>query len=321
MPRVRCVVDLKLKAVKAPGVYFLSREDVYLSVSLFGHNKRTRLMTADFPLYVQQELVFDKTYYSAVLSSEVLDRLRDELIVFELVQMSRYGGSVRLASYSANARDFLFPIPSRSLYHSSEIREIPLRRLIDFPGENPIWLEFSSVTDITETVLPEVDSVLYKSSLSSSPLYKPPLTDSLVYKPRLTDSPLYRPSVTDSSLYRPSVTDSPLYRPTVTDTLLYRPTVPERYGLRPLTASERLDLERTERALERSRSMEKLELEHLRALNKSRELAKLELELETKRRERLAREQLENNLRRSQARYLEDLEMDKLRMSRRYLYL
>lgn len=151
-------------------------------------------------------------------------------------------------------------------------------------GENPIWLEFSSVTDITETVLPEVDSVLYKSSLSSSPLYKPPLTDSLMYKPRLTDSLLYRPSVTDSSLYRP----------TVTDTLLYRPTVPERYGLRPLTASERLDLERTERALERSRSMEKLELEHLRAHNKSRELAKLELELETKRRERLAREQLEN---------------------------
>lgn len=301
MPRVRCVVDLKLKAVRAPGVYFLSQEDVYLSISLFGHNKRTRLLTATFPLYVQQELVFDKTYYSAVLSSEVLDRLRDELIVFELVQMSRYGGSVRLASYSSNARDFLFPIPSRSLYHSSEIREIPLRRLIDFPGENPIWLEFSSVTDITETVLPEVDTVLYKSSLSSSPLYKPALTDSLVYKPRLTDSPLYRPSVTD--------------------TLLYRPTVPERYGLRPLTASERLDLERTERAIERSRSMEKLELEHLRALNKSRELAKLELELETKRRERLAREQLENSLRRSQARYLEDLEMDKLRMSRRYMYL
>lgn len=173
-------------------------------------------------------------------------------------------------------------------YHWSTIHVYSLQ------GENPIWLEFSSVTDITETVLPEVDSVLYKSSLSSSPLYKPPLTDSLVYKPRLTDSPLYRPSVTDSSLYRPSVTDSPLYRPTVTDTLLYRPTVPERYGLRPLTASERLDLERTERALERSRSMEKLELEHLRALNKSRELAKLELELETKRRERLAREQLEN---------------------------
>lgn len=62
----------------------------------------------------------------------------DELIVFELVQMSRYGGSIRLASYSANARDFLFPIPSRSLYHSSEIREIPLRRLIDFPVGCPL---------------------------------------------------------------------------------------------------------------------------------------------------------------------------------------
>ena len=104
----------------------------------------------------------------------------------------------------------------------------------------------------------------------------------------------YKPALTSPFLYKPAVTDTLLCRPTVTDTLLYRPTVPDRYGLRPLTASERLDLARTEEALERSRSRERLELEHLRALNKSRELAKLELELETKRRDRLAREQLEN---------------------------
>ncbi|XP_062572670.1 spermatogenesis-associated protein 6-like [Saccostrea cucullata] len=277
MPRVRCVVDLKLRSVRAPGVYFLSREDVCLSVSLFGQNKSTRLLTSTFPLYIQQDLVFDKTYYTSGLSSEVLDRLRDELVVFELVQLSRYGGSVRLASYSASAREVLFPITSGSLYHSSPIREIPLRRLIDFPGENPIWLEFSTVTDITETILPEVDRVLY----------------------------------------RPTVTDTVLYKPTLTDTLLYKP---DRY-VRPLTAYDRLDLERTERALQRSRSMERIELEHLRALNKSRELARLEQELEVKRRERLAREQLDASLRLSRARYLEDLELDKIRLARRNLYL
>ncbi|XP_048764448.2 spermatogenesis-associated protein 6-like [Ostrea edulis] len=271
MPRIRCVVNLKLRAVRAPGVYFMSREDVYLSVSLFGQNKSTRLQIADFPMYIQQDLLFDKTYYTSLLSSEALDRLRDELVVVELVQLSRYGSSVRLASYSTSARDFLFPIPSRSLYHSSSVREIPLRRLIDFPGENPIWLEFSTVTDMTESLLPEADNILY--------------------------------------------------RPTLRDSLLYKPTLSDRYGLRPFTAIERLDLERTERALQRSKSMEKLELDHLRALQKSRELAKLEQELETKRRERLAREQLEDSLRRSRTQYLEDLELDKLRMSRRYLYL
>ena len=109
-----------------------------------------------------------------------------------------------------------------------------------------------------------------------------------------SQSSSYKPALTSPFLYKSAVTDTLLCRPTVTDTLLYRPTVPDRYGLRPLTASERLDLARTEEALERSRSRERLELEHLRALNKSRELAKLELELETKRRDRLAREQLEN---------------------------
>ena len=46
--------------VRAPGVYFLSQEDVYLSVSLFGNSQRTRLLSAVFPLCVQQDLVFDK---------------------------------------------------------------------------------------------------------------------------------------------------------------------------------------------------------------------------------------------------------------------
>lgn len=46
--------------------------------------------------------------------------------------MFRYGGSVRLVLYSVNVRDFLFSIFFRFLYYFFEIREIFLRRFIDF---------------------------------------------------------------------------------------------------------------------------------------------------------------------------------------------
>lgn len=94
--------------------------------------------------------------------------------------------------------------------------------------------------------------------------------------------------------------------------LLYRPSLRERYGLRPLTPTEKLDLDiRVEQALRRSRSRERLarleleesrsrsrerrtRLELERARSRSRErMARLELELAEKRRERLAREELE----------------------------
>lgn len=137
-------------------------------------------------------------------------------------------------------------------------------------------------------------------------------------------------SLDDLSLIRRSRSPSPL---------LYRPTLRERYGLRPLTPIEKLDLDiRVEQALRRSRSRERLaqleleearnrslaRLERERARSRSRErMARLELELAEKQRERLAREELEESLRRARARYsyykhLEDLDLEtRLALSRK----
>lgn len=140
-------------------------------------------------------------------------------------------------------------------------------------------------------------------------------------------------SLDDLRLSRRSRSPSPL---------LYRPSLRERYGLRPLTPTEKLDLDiRVEQALRRSRSRERLarleleesrsrsrerrtRLELERARSRSRErMARLDLELAEKRRERLAREELEESLRRARARYLyykelEDLDLDtRLALSRK----
>lgn len=125
-----------------------------------------------------------------------------------------------------------------------------------------------------------MDSVFYKLLLFSFFLYKFFFIDFLAYKFRLIDFFLYRFLMIDFFLYRLIVIDI----------LFYRFIVFERYGLRFLIVSERLDLERIERVLERSRFMEKLELEYFRVFNKFREFVKLEMELEIKRRERLVRE-------------------------------
>ncbi|XP_062572659.1 spermatogenesis-associated protein 6-like isoform X1 [Saccostrea cucullata] len=160
MPRraLRCVVDLKLRAVTAPGVWLPSREDVYVSISLFGQYKNTCLVESVFPLIIREDFTFEKTYYTALDPSEVVDYLEDELIVFELLQLSEFGGANRLASYSSSARDFLYPAPSLSPCYASGAREILFHRSIDFPGISP-KLEFVSITNIKESLSPELDAL------------------------------------------------------------------------------------------------------------------------------------------------------------------
>lgn len=161
MPRkaLRCVVDLKIRAVSAPGVWLSSREDVYVSISLFGQYRNTNLVPSIFPLLIKEDFVFEKTYYTALDPSDISDYLEDELVVFELLQLSEYcSGAVRLASYSCNAKDFLFPYPSLAPSYVSTSREILLNRTIDFPGISP-KLEFITVTNIKESVSPELDAL------------------------------------------------------------------------------------------------------------------------------------------------------------------
>ncbi|CAC5399163.1 SPATA6 [Mytilus coruscus] len=161
MPRraLRCVVDLKIRAVSAPGVWLSSREDVYLSISLFGQYRNTSLVPSIFPLLFKEDFVFEKTYYTALDPSDISDYLEDELVIFELLQLSEYcDGAVRLGSYSCNAKDFLFPYPSLAPCYASTAREILLNRTIDFPGISP-KLEFITVTNIKESVSPELDAL------------------------------------------------------------------------------------------------------------------------------------------------------------------
>ncbi|XP_021373427.1 spermatogenesis-associated protein 6-like isoform X3 [Mizuhopecten yessoensis] len=161
MPRraMRCCVDLKIRAVTAPGVWLSSREDVYLSISMFGEYRTTNLVPSIFPLFIKEDLVFDKTYYTALDPSQVADFLEDELVIVELLQLrDDCDGAIRLASYSSNARDFLFPYPSLAPAYASNTRELLLARTMDFPGIAP-KLEFFTVTNISESLSPELDAL------------------------------------------------------------------------------------------------------------------------------------------------------------------
>ncbi|XP_048255674.1 spermatogenesis-associated protein 6-like isoform X2 [Haliotis rufescens] len=161
MPRraLRCVVDLNLKKVSAPGVWLPSKEDIYLSVSVFNQYRNTHLVTSVFPLLFTESFRFEKTYYTAVDPGHVAELLEDELIIFELLQLSEYtDGAVRLATFSTNARDFLYPYPSLAPSYSSADREILMSRTIAFPGISP-KLEFSTRSVIRESLSPEVDAL------------------------------------------------------------------------------------------------------------------------------------------------------------------
>uniref|UniRef100_A0A2C9JHG1 Spermatogenesis-associated protein 6 N-terminal domain-containing protein n=1 Tax=Biomphalaria glabrata TaxID=6526 RepID=A0A2C9JHG1_BIOGL len=161
MPRraLRCVVDLQIHALSAPGVWLPSKEDVYLSISLFNQYRNTRLLTSIFPLLVHEKFQFEKTYYTAVDPGHVAEMLEDELVIFELVQLSEYtDGAIRLASYSTNARDFLYPYPTLAPSYSAHEREILMCRTIAFPGISP-KLEFSTKTVIKESISPELDAL------------------------------------------------------------------------------------------------------------------------------------------------------------------
>lgn len=161
MPRraLRCIVDLELHLVSAPGVWLPCKEDVYLSVSLFNQYRNTRLITSTFPLLIHEKFRFEKTYYTALDPGHVAEMLADELVIFEMVQLSEYSdGACRLASYSSNCRDFLYPYPTLAPSYSAHDREVLMSRTVAFPGISP-KLEFTTKTTIKESYSPELDAL------------------------------------------------------------------------------------------------------------------------------------------------------------------
>ncbi|XP_050402486.1 uncharacterized protein LOC126818890 isoform X2 [Patella vulgata] len=161
MPRraIRCVVELNLHGVSAPGCWLPSKEDCYLSLALFSQYKNTQLLSSVFPILVNEKFRFEKTYFTALDEEEVIELLEDELVVIELLQMSEYSdGAVHLATYTNNVRDFLYPFETyRPTVHSRD-RDIFLERTVAFPGISP-KLEFSSKVVVKESYSDDMDAL------------------------------------------------------------------------------------------------------------------------------------------------------------------
>lgn len=56
----KCVVELTLNEVSAPGARLAQKEDLYLNVCLLGQQRRTRLVQPVFPLKFADHLIFEK---------------------------------------------------------------------------------------------------------------------------------------------------------------------------------------------------------------------------------------------------------------------
>ncbi|KAG2466844.1 SPAT6 protein, partial [Polypterus senegalus] len=57
---VKLVIELQLHAVTCPGVFLQDKDDVYLSVSLFGQYKKSKCLRPVFPLLLHEKMTFKK---------------------------------------------------------------------------------------------------------------------------------------------------------------------------------------------------------------------------------------------------------------------
>lgn len=147
----RCRVEIGVKSVTSPGTWLPKREDIYLSVSLFGHVRRTRAVACTFPLLFNDCLRFDKVFEAAYETTQVAEALEDFTVRINLIQLSEMFTDGRLlAYYESNARNFLYPHASRQSSYSLRDRELLLERTVAFPGINP-RLEFSTRTVVEDT--------------------------------------------------------------------------------------------------------------------------------------------------------------------------
>jgi hypothetical protein len=60
MKAFKCTVDLAIHRVTAPGVRLAQKDELYLNVCLLGQQRRTRLVSPQFPLIFDDHLVFEK---------------------------------------------------------------------------------------------------------------------------------------------------------------------------------------------------------------------------------------------------------------------
>lgn len=156
MPKksLRCHVEIDIHSVTSPGTWLVKRDDLYVSVTLFGQVRRTCCVSAIFPLIFHEKFKFDKVFYTAYEPSQVADSLECLNVRIELIQLSDlYEDGRLLAWYESSARNFLYPYPSYSPSYGTHDREVLMDRTMSFPGISP-RLEFSTKTVIQQTITP-----------------------------------------------------------------------------------------------------------------------------------------------------------------------
>ncbi|NXF94967.1 SPAT6 protein, partial [Eubucco bourcierii] len=137
--------------ITCPGVLLKDKEELYLSVSVFGQYKKTQRVPAAFPLIFQEKLVFEKAFADIVDPGDLVKLLEFDTAVLELIQLVPPVGKI-LATYEENTRDFLFPDPKLTRGHHGLNREILMKRSSSFTGIAP-KLRFSTSSLITESLL------------------------------------------------------------------------------------------------------------------------------------------------------------------------
>nr|XP_054092882.1 spermatogenesis-associated protein 6 isoform X2 [Callithrix jacchus] len=140
MPKVKalqCALVLEIRLVSCPGVVLKDKEDIYLSICVFGQYKKTQCVPATFPLVFNARMVFEKVFPEAVDPGDVVTQL-------ELGET--------LSTYDENTRDFMFPGPNQVSGHHDSNRQVTMRRISGLRGNAP-KLEFSTTSMITECLI------------------------------------------------------------------------------------------------------------------------------------------------------------------------
>lgn len=132
----KCIVELTLHELTAPGVRLANKDDLYVNVCLLGQQRRTRLVQPIFPLKFSAHLAFEKTFRYARDQEDVVNFLDDLNVLIELVQLSRIGNNEVLAWYESNAREFVYPDSNAGSNYDSPQRGVFMTRNENFPVNN-----------------------------------------------------------------------------------------------------------------------------------------------------------------------------------------
>ena len=153
----KCIVELTIHEVTAPGVRLANKDDLYLNVCLLGQQRRTRLVSPIFPLKISQHLVFEKTFKYARDEADVANFLNDLNVLVELIQLGRTDKNEVLAWHEQNVKEFLYPDLGALPAYYSLLRGFFMTTHDSFPGSISPQIIFCTSTRITETQTPSLD--------------------------------------------------------------------------------------------------------------------------------------------------------------------